>query len=261
MTYRNDNVIALTEDLINVKVNAEEDTLLRRHYGVAGFPTVVLTKPDGSEIDRIYGYAEPKEFVTTINDYLHDRNTLADYLRRAKTEPTMQLYTKIADKYTGRSDFDQAKEYYQKIIAEDPDNSQGYSDSALLSMADMQVRAKRYDSAIATYDSFKDKFPNSDLADDAMIGKAKALRRAERFDDAIAAFKDFLTTYPQSDQAEEAEIYIAFCNDLKGDKDQALALYKKFLTEHPDSRDTAWVKRQIDKIENPPPKDTTGSEG
>lgn len=261
MTYRNDNVIALTDDLINVKVNAEQDTLMRRQYGVAGFPTVVLTKPDGAEIDRIYGYADPKEFVTTINDYLHDRNTLSDYLSRAETEPTMQLYSMIADKYTGRSNFDKAEEYYQKIITEDPDNSQGYSDSALLSMGDMLVRAKQYDKAIATFGSFGAKFPNSDLADDAMIERAKAFRRAERFDDAIAAFKDFLQTYPESDQAEEAEIYIAFCNDLKGNKDQALELYHKFLTNHPDSRDTAWVKKQIDKIENPPPKDKTEGEG
>ncbi len=255
MTYRNDEVIALTQNLINVQVNAEKDTLLRKEYGIAGFPTVVLTKPDGAEIDRIYGYADPETFVTTINDYLNDRNTLADYLRRAQTEPTMQLYSMIADKYTGRSDFDKAEEYYKKIITDDPENVQGYSDSALLSLADMEVRAKEYDKAIADFESFKTKFPNSPLAEDALLGKAKALRRAERFDDAIAAFKNFISTYPESDQVETAEIYVAFCNDLKGNKDQALELYQKFLTDHPDSRDTAWVKKQIDKIKNPPPED------
>ncbi len=252
MTYRNDEVIALTQNIINVMVNAEKDTLLRREYGVAGFPTIVLTKPDAAEIDRIYGYADPETFVTTVNDYLNDRNTLADYLRRAQTEPTMKLYSMIADKYTGRSNFDKAEEYYKKIMTEDPDNTQGYSDSALLSLGDMEVRAKQYDKAIAAFESFKTKFPNSPMAQDAMIEKAKALRRAERFDDAIAAFKDFIKTYPESDQVETAEIYIAFCNDLKGNKDRALQLYQKFLTDHPDSRDTAWVKKQIDKIKNPP---------
>ncbi len=252
MTYRNDDVIALTQNLINVKVNAEKDTLLRKEYGVAGFPTIVLTKPDGNEIDRIYGYADPETFVKTIDDYLNDRNTLADYLRRAEAEPTMKLYSMIAEKYTGRSEFDKAEEYYQKILTADPDNAQGYSDSALLALGDMEVRAKRYDKAIADFDSFNTRFPNSPLAPDALIEKAKALRRAERFDDAIAAFKDFIKTYPESDQVETAEIYVAFCNDLKGDKDRALELYKRFLVDHPDSRDTAWVKKQIDKIENPP---------
>lgn len=252
MTYRNDDVIALTQNLINVQVNAEKDTLLRREYGIAGFPTVVLTKPDGVEIDRIYGYADPATFVTTINDYLNDRNTLADYLRRAEAEPGMQLYSMIAEKYTGRSDFDKAEEYYQKILTADPDNAQGYSDSALLALGEMEVRAKKYDKAIADFDSFKTRFPNSPLAQDAMLEKAKAFRRAEQFDDAIAVFKDFIATYPESDQVETAEIYVAYCNDLKGNKDQALELYKQFLVDHPDSRDTAWVKKQIDKIENPP---------
>jgi outer membrane protein assembly factor BamD (BamD/ComL family) len=255
VTYRNDEVITLTQNIVNVKVNVEKDTLLRREYGVAGFPTIVLTKPDGSEIDRIYGYADPKEFLTTIDDYLHDHNTLDDYLRRAEAEPTMKLYSMIAEKYTGRSDFDDAEEYYQKIITRDPNNAQGYSDSALLSMGQMQVRAKQYDKAIATFDSFKMRFPDSPLAEDAMLEKAKGLRRAERFDDAIAAFKQFIAAYPESDQVETAEIYVAFCNDLKGNKDQALELYKKFLTDHPDSKDTTWVKKQIDKIENPPPSE------
>ena len=257
MTYRNEEVIALTANMVNVKVNADIDTLLRKEYGIAGFPTIVLAKPDGSEIDRIYGYAEGPEFVKTINDYLADRNTLGDYLRRAEAEPTMSLYAMVADKYTGRSDFDNAEKFYRKIIQEDPNNNQGYSDSALFWMGQMKSRAKQYAAAEDIFAKFPQTYPESGLADDAMFEMAKTKRYAEKYDDAIASFKDFIKAYPESELVQDAEIYVAFCHDKKGAKEDALLLYKKFLADHPESSDTNWVKKQIDKIENPPPEEET----
>lgn len=252
MTYRNDEVIALSANLVNVKVNAEVDTLLRRQYGVAGFPTIVLAKSDGSEIDRIYGYAEGPDFVKTINDYLAGRNTLADFLRRTETEPTMSLYAQIADKYTGRSKFEDAEKWYRKILQEDPNNNNGYSDSALYWMGQMKSRAKQYSAAEEIFARFPKTYPESDLADNAAFEIAKTRRYAERYDDAIAGFKEFMEAYPESDLLEDAEIYIAFCHDKKGDTENALVLYQKFLEDHPNSSDSNWVKRQIDKILNPP---------
>ena len=255
MTYRNDDVVALTANLVNVKVNAEKDSLISRKYGVAGFPTIVLAKSDGSEIDRIYGYADGPEFVTTINDYLADRNTLADYIRRAEAAPTMQLYSQIAEKYTGRSKFEEAGGYYEKILSSDPENKQGYSDSALLWLAQMKSRAKKYTEAEETLLRLPKMFPSSKLVDKAAFEIANTHRYAKEFDKAIASYQDFLKIHPESDLASDAEIYIAYCHDKKGDKDGAIRLYKQFLTNHPNSSDTAWVKKQIDKILNPPPEE------
>jgi outer membrane protein assembly factor BamD (BamD/ComL family) len=255
VTYRDEAVIALMEDIVKVRIDADVDTTLRREYGVAGFPTVVLANADGSEIDRIYGYAGPEDFVEIITDYLNDKNTLADYLRQAEAEPTMALYTKIAEKYTGRSKFNDAEQYYLKILDEDPDNEQGYSDSALFSMGQMKSRAKEYSSAEEIFTRFRRTYPESGLADDAYYETAKTYRYAEDYDKAIETFKSFTEVYPESDLAETANIYIAYCHDLKGEKDQALSLYEKFLTDFPNSSDTNWVKKQIDKIKNPPPEE------
>ena len=82
MTYRNDDVIALSSEIVFVKIDGDKDTLLTDQYGVAGYPTIIFANTDGSEIDRIGGYAEPEEFLTIIADYRADRNTLADFLRQ-----------------------------------------------------------------------------------------------------------------------------------------------------------------------------------
>jgi len=258
VTYRNDDVIALVGDLVNVKVNGETDSLIKRDFGVAGYPTVVLAESDGTEIDRVYGYAPPEMFGTLIDDYLHGRNTLDDYLRRVEENPSMALYAEISEKYAGRSDYDNALAYLQKIIDEDPENEQGYSDSALISMGQLKSRNKQYDEAKAIFASFREKYPESDMADDAMYEWAKTMRYAEQFDDAIAGFRKFREAYPESDFAEMAEIYIAYCHDLKGDKDEALRLYEQFLVDYPKSEDTAWVKKKIDRIVNPPEEEKEG---
>lgn len=242
----------MTADMVNVKVNAEMDSALAKQFSVAGFPTVILTNPDGSEIDRIYGYAEPDSFIVYINDYLAGRNTLDDYLARADADPTSELYYIIADKYAARKMYEKSVEFYQKILDNDPANEQGYSDSALFSIGTAMSRAKDYAKAEEIFKSFADKFPESDMIDDAAYESAKTMRRAERFDDAITAFKDFLKVYPESELYQDAELYIAFCHDKKGDGEEAVRLYSKFLTDYPDHSDSTWVKEQIDKILNPP---------
>jgi len=252
VTYRNEEVIKLTSDLVNVKINADKDSLMKKEYGIAGFPTVVLTDSEGEEIDRIYGYADGPQFVEIITDYLAGRNTLDDYLNRAEKEPGMDMYARIAEKYTGRSKYEEAEKWYRRILQEDPNNNAGYSDSALLWMGQMKSRAKQYAGAEEILAKLPRTYPESDLADRAVYERAKVKRYAEKYDDAIGAFRDFMKTYPESELVEDAEIYIAFCYDKKGDKETALVHYRAFQEKYPESSNADWVKKQIDKIENPP---------
>lgn len=258
VTYRNEDVLKMVSAFSSVHVNAEEDTLTAQKYGVAGYPTIVLARADGTEIDRIYGYADAEEFMKIMNDYLAGKNTLDDYLNRAGSAPTMELYYLIANKYVSRKKFDEAEGYLDKIVAGDPENKDGYSDSALYSLGDMKSRAKEYEVAIKIFSDFATTFPQSDMADDAFLARARTLRRQEKFDDAIAEFKKFPTVFPESDMLEDAEIYVAFCNVKKGDSDTALKLYKKFLADHPESSEVTWVNEQIEKIVNPPEEEKEG---
>lgn len=258
MTYRNEDVIKMVAGFSSVHVDAEKDSLTAQKYGVAGYPTIVLARADGTEIDRIYGYADPEEFMKIINEYLAGKNTLDDYLTRSQAAPTMELYYLIANKYVARKKFDEAGDYLGRIISGDPRNTEGYSDSAMFSLGDMKSRAKEYEAAMKIFSEFGSVFPESDMADDAYFALAKTLRRQDKFDEAIAEFKKFPTVFPESDMLEDAEIYVAFCNVKKGDNETALNLYKKFLTDHPESSEIGWINEQIDKIVNPPTEEKEG---
>jgi TolA-binding protein len=251
VTYRHPDVVALADNIVFAKVNAEKDTMIAKQYGIAGYPTIVLTKPDGTEIDRIYGYREGPDFATIVHEYLAGKNTLDDILTRAEQNPSADLYYQIADKYVGRKQYDNAETYYRRILQTDPSNKEGYSDSAVFSMGDMKVREKEYAAAVAMFQSLIDTYPESDMVDDAAYNIAKTHRRAEKYDEAIATFSAFVTDYPESELVEDAELYIPFCYNLKGDKDKAVELYRSFLEKYPDSEETDWVNEQIEAILHP----------
>ena len=211
-TFTHPDVIALSEDMIFVKAEAKEDTALRDQYEIAGFPTVILMKSSGEEIDRIYGYRPPKEFVSTIRSYLQGKETLEDIENRFGADTTdVELAFKLADKYEARRKFDQAALYYQKVVDLDPEDKKGKSQDAMMNLAWLEMRKKEY------------------------------LR-------AVDAFRNFLEKYPESEMAEDAEMYIPYSYAKAGDTTEALELYEEFLEDHPSSEDASWVREKIEEL-------------
>ena len=215
-TFTHRSVIELASSIIFVKAEGKKDTLIREHYQIAGFPTVVLMNSSGEEIDRIYGYAPPQEFATTIRDYLQGKNTLEDLEARFEADPEdAELAYRLAEKYEGRRMYEQAASHYRKVVDLDPMDKKGNSDDALMGLAWLEVREEEYVKA-------------------------------------VDAFKYFLQKYPRSEMAADAEVYIPYCYSKAGDTTRALELYEKFLVDHPDSPDTGWVKKKIKELTEPP---------
>lgn len=251
MTYHQQDAIDLSNEIVFVKVNAEKEVALAKKYGVAGYPTIVLTKPDGSEIDCIPGYVEGPEFVSTIRDYMADRNTLADYLRQADTSTSVALYYRLAGKYAARAKYAEAETYYRRIFKSDRSNKEGYSDSALYSLADMKASAGKYVQAQYYFRQLRSNYQQSALAPDALMSIAWAKMRMRKYDEAVFTFKKFLKKYPTSESAVDAQRYIAYTYEKAGVTQKALRLYRKFLADHPDFGDINWVKKRINSLENP----------
>ena len=208
-TFTRQNVINLSADMIFVKTEAKKDTQVRDRYKIAGYPTIILMKSSGEEIDRIYGYVPADTFVSIIGDYLKGINTLEDLQRKFKENPKdVNLSFRLAEKYEGRKAYDQANSYYQKVVELDPDNEKGKAEDALYSLASLDIRQKDYPKA-------------------------------------LDAFKYFLQKFPKSQMALDAEEYIPYCYTKSGDTTRAIELYQVFLTQHPDSPDTDWVRDRI----------------
>ena len=195
--------------MIFVRTEAKKDTLVRDRYKIAGYPTIILMKSSGEEIDRIYGYVPADTFVTIIGDYLRGINTLDDLQKKFEANPKDEnMAFRLADKFESRKDYDQATSYYQKVVELDPDNEKGKSADALFSLASLEMRKKDYPKAVDAFEYFLQKFPTSEMALDA-------------------------------------EEYIPYCYAKSGDTTKAMELYQTFLTQHPDSPDSDWVRDRM----------------
>lgn len=201
-----------TNEVILLKVNAEQDTLLAAEYHISGYPTAVLLDGNGEEIDRIIGYREPEEYIQILSDYRKGIGTLADLLNRAGTEEDRSLYFEIADKYKYRGGPDEAVSWFERVIeaGEPLDSLSGESRGA---MANIWYRSKDYKRAMASY---------------------KAI---------IADFK----TGPV---AENAEIWMSIVHKKKGDTTLAIEGFAAFAKNHPESEDAEYALKQIEKLKS-----------
>jgi tetratricopeptide (TPR) repeat protein len=212
-TYSDSLVISLSADNIFVKIDAAVDTALAESYGINGYPTVVIANPDGSEIDRIWGYLPPIEFYNQVQLYLRDRETLDDYLVRLEDEPeNLEYLSMIGEKYTNRSEYDEAIKYFDKVVELDKQNKDDYAARALASIHDAQYRAGDYRAALQT-----------------------CMR--------------LLKMYPDSPESDEAAALLGFYTAKTGDKTEALKLYKGYLKMNPESENAEWVRQRIAELE------------
>jgi thioredoxin-related protein len=224
ITYVDSSVIAFSKNIVFAKINAEVDTAVAQKYKIMGYPTIILARADGTEIDRIGGYLPPAEFLETVDNYLHDRETLADYLRRADTSSTIEVNYVLANKYSDRGMNDKAIEYFNKVIMADPKAEDSLTPDAMLSLGYMYLRN----------DDYKKSFDQ---------------------------FKKVMKAFDGEETGADAMLYLAYgyrARGEKGDTASAIKLYEDFLKKYPESPDTAHAMSMIEKLKNPPPPKEEG---
>lgn len=67
----------LAKTAICRKIDAEKETELADRYKIRAYPTILLLKANGTEIDRITGFREPKEFLTEARQALSGQDSIA----------------------------------------------------------------------------------------------------------------------------------------------------------------------------------------
>lgn len=214
-TFTDTALIRFSADFVFLKTNAEKDTALAEKYQVNGYPTVILTDPAGTEIDRIVGYAPASDFIKDIKGYLRGEGTLADLENKLKKDTTdIELWFGVGEKYQERRRFDEALSYFNQVISLDPKDQTKKASESLLNMGLIYMKQKDY---------------------------AKA----------IQGFEKIVKEYPQSELRLDAEEYIPYTHEKMGDTTGAILLYKKFLENHPDLElsEKEWVQKRINKLE------------
>ena len=220
LTYIDSAVIELSKSVVFVKIDAEVDSNLADKYSITGFPTILYLRPDGTEIDRIGGFLPPEQFLETVENYTHDRETLNDYLRRADTNATAEVNFILGDKYGGRGEFDKAIEYFGKVVKVDPKFEDSLTLTAVVAIGSNYMQKKDYDKAIG---QFKSAIKSS--TDEASIA--------------------------------DANFWLSYAYTKKADTTMAIKVLEDFLKKYPDNPDTTYAINRLAKLKNPPPPEET----
>ncbi|MBD3170001.1 MAG: hypothetical protein GF307_11000 [candidate division Zixibacteria bacterium] len=225
-TFTDHDVIQLNREITFVKINGTEDTILTKAYGIAVYPTVVLLNKNGEEIDRILGFEPPVEFLNTIELYRQGKETLRDYLARFEASPdSVELIFTIAEKYEGRSELEEARNYYLMLLEKDKANESGYADESLHSLSWLAYRDKDFQGAITWEEKLIEQFPSSEKVEDAHT---------------------YIPYYYSKWAAYEKDQGNA--RNASSLRKKAIELYNGFLEKYPESDEVEWVNEQIEKL-------------
>lgn len=195
------------------KINAEVDTMTAAQYGARSYPTTMVLKPNGMEIDRIVGYLPPVDFVTAIVNSLSGIGTLEDLLNKLASKPgDLGLIYEVGQKYRWRGEYDKAAPYFQQAIAHDPTNAKTFAGKSSFNLGHMLYKEKDY------------------------LG-------------AVDLWRKMVTAYPNDSNTVDAELMIAASYQKANDFKKARAEFKRFLQKYPDTEEKGWIQEQLTKME------------
>ena len=114
-TWTDPAVIQLLEQkTVALRIDVDKEVALSKRYKIEAYPSVLLIKPDGTEIDRLVGYREPKAFMADFNAALAGKDSISrarDLLMDAGTnDPSARMQFGVALAQKGR-DADALAEY------------------------------------------------------------------------------------------------------------------------------------------------------
>ncbi|MHB9154226.1 MAG: thioredoxin family protein [Endomicrobiales bacterium] len=70
--YTVNDVIKLSKEFVNVKVNTDKNPEEARRYKVQGLPTVVFLGPNGDVLEEFVGYRAAPDFIRVMKEILNN---------------------------------------------------------------------------------------------------------------------------------------------------------------------------------------------
>lgn len=194
-----------SKEAVLCKLDAEKaDSLLAKKYGVVAYPTVVYCKADGTEYDRVIGYAPTGEYLTMARDYIAGKGTLDALLKENTKTPSRELATQIAEKYQYRNKKEEARTWLTKVVGDGTIND-SLAGEAHAALFDMLRNDKKYDEALAKLKIMEKMFAGTSFHEFAVRKTGGTHLRKGDTTAAIEAFDRYLSLYRTSDNAESIQ--------------------------------------------------------
>jgi tetratricopeptide (TPR) repeat protein len=274
----------LNQTFINIKLTSRQgdEPELRKTYQVTGYPTVLLLKGGGTEVDRIVGFGRDRDaYFNQLKDYAAGRNTLSSYMAEYQQDSTnIDLNYNLAMKYIDHYQRATAQKYLNHILQLDPNDTKGYGEdcrfhSAVYEAQEQQdvaalatfmqqnpperfwytgynelihfySRAKDTASVIRTYETLIVKFPQYSNYFNSYAWYIYENQLAEHYERGLEVAKQALALAPDDVNILDTVAWLYFVNDQLPD---AIVLMEKALKIEPES---TYLKANLKKFKESP---------
>ena len=119
-TFSNNEVIQfINQNLINIKIDAETEygSALFAEFEGTGFPLLLFINENRNEVDRFYGFYEPKAFLDKVNSIVKGENTFPSLLKQYNLgDNSAETMSLLAKKYADRGDDSLAIALYENVL-------------------------------------------------------------------------------------------------------------------------------------------------
>ncbi len=207
-------------------------------YNVRGYPTTLVLKPNGEEVDRIVGFGGKREaFVQRLMDYANGENTLESLLEVLKSsDADVETQFAVAQKFNLRGNIEQAAHHYKKVIDMDPENNAGHLMEAKYNLAVFDIRKNK------NFQSLEKFLKNTTDEIYLKRGYSKLAReysRLNRTDDAVNAFEQLLRHFPGDASMMNSFAWFIFKQELKPYYKRGIEVARSAVQIAPDN-DAIW---------------------
>lgn len=208
-TYQDANVVALSNEFVCAKVDAEGrnfDRGLLRKYKITGYPAILFLNSDGLVIGEVRGYLPAMHFLPKMKQSLNTYNDLADAKKTIKTNPNdPKAAYQIGHSFFSSGDFDKAEDYLLRVVEHDPDNDSGFLPDAILELGVLYGQSNQLDKALDYFSQFTERFTLHERRHEALYFTGLSFYLLENFEMAKKSFEMVVELYPQSPYAEQAQ--------------------------------------------------------
>ncbi|MBM4353539.1 MAG: hypothetical protein FJ109_07035 [Deltaproteobacteria bacterium] len=204
-------------------------------YNIHSYPTMVVCRPGGAEIERFFGYSPTEEFVATIKDYVQGIHTATWYREEALRHPedlklAFDAGRELAIRKRGR----EALVFLEKVWRLDKENRTGQVPRALLLLGQTVYldQFKDRDKALPILEDLSRRFPETYHGTEATYMIARIYVERRERDKARTVLLEQVRINPQD--AIQYFRFGMFCLQYGEFFAEGIAKVKEGIEKHPD---------------------------
>lgn len=205
----------------------------RKDRAVRGFPTVLILKPDGTEVDRIVGFGgDGDAYMDKLNAYAAGEGTFLALSEKLEGNPDdLTLQVAMAQKRVDRYEYDLAKPHFEKVLELDPENESGHAEEATFYIALVDARAGQIDDLKAI-------LAETENESYLKMGYSQLIRyymQNEQPDQVVEVFEALLTQSPEDTGLMNQYAWVVYENKWADHYDRAIEVAKRAVDLKPDA--------------------------